>query len=121
MERQLFFRLIACFIFIFSRLLALSGEESFLLVNALTDETVLALGPNINERISPCSTFKITLSLMGYDRGILKDEQNPTWDFQEGYDDWLVEWRAYQTSQINLDQRIPRVKQILMESNIMKK
>lgn len=75
------------------------SEENFLLINGVTDEIVLELGPHINERISPCSTFKMTLSVMGYDAGILKDEKNPTWDFQEGYDDWLEAWRAPQTPQ----------------------
>jgi beta-lactamase class D len=66
-------------------------------MNGLTNEIVLELGPRTNERISPCSTFKITLSLMGYDAGILKDDQNPIWDFHEGYDDWLPRWRGPQT------------------------
>lgn len=81
------------FVFAFSCVGSLSAEENFILVNGLTDEVVLELGSRINERISPCSTFKITLSLMGYDAEILKDSQIPTWDFQEGYDDWLAAWR----------------------------
>lgn len=32
-------------------------------------------------RLSPCSTFKIPLALMGYDAGILKDSHNPAWDY----------------------------------------
>jgi beta-lactamase class D len=36
-------------------------------------------------RYSPCSTFKIPLALMGFDAGILVDENNPTWDFKEEY------------------------------------
>jgi beta-lactamase class D len=76
---------------------AFAAEENFLLVDGMTDEVVTELGPNINKRMSPCSTFKIPLSLMGYDAKILKDETNPTWDFQEGYDDWLVSSRAPQS------------------------
>lgn len=63
----------------------------------MTNEIMTEFGPNINERTSPCSTFKITLSLIGYDAGILKDEKTPTWDFQEGYDDWLPTWKACQS------------------------
>lgn len=73
------------------------AEENFILVNGLTNEAIMELGSRINERISPCSTFKITLSLMGYDAEILQDEQTPTWHFNEGYDDWLGSWRAPQT------------------------
>lgn len=71
---------------------AFSDEESFVLINGLTDETLYEFGPHIDERISPCSTFKITLSLMGYDAGILLDERSPAWDFQEGYDDDFDTW-----------------------------
>jgi len=37
-------------------------------------------------RYAPESTFKIALSLMGYDAGILNDETAPEWLFKEGYD-----------------------------------
>jgi beta-lactamase class D len=42
----------------------------------------------------PASTFKIPISLMGYDSGFLKDETNPVLPFQEGYADWRKEWRT---------------------------
>jgi len=57
----------------------------------------MEFGPNINRQMSPCSTFKIPLSLMGYDAAILEDEINPVWNFQEGYDDWLISWRSPQS------------------------
>lgn len=91
--------MIVCLLLIFPCVFTFSAEENFFLTNGATEETVLELGPNINKRFSPCSTFKMTLSLMGYDAGILKDDNNPTWDFQEGYDDWLASWRAPQTPQ----------------------
>ncbi len=97
MHRLLFSKFSAYIFFIFSCLFAFSAEENFLLINGETDESVLEFGPYINDQISPCSSFKITLALMGYDAGILKDENTPTWDFQDGYDDWLASWRAPQT------------------------
>jgi beta-lactamase class D len=96
MNRLSFSRLLALFLFV-PCIHAFSVEENFLLIDGMTDEVVTELGPNINKRMSPCSTFKIPLSLMGYDSGVLKDETNPTWDFQEGYDDLLVSWRAPQS------------------------
>lgn len=39
-------------------------------------------------RVTPASTFKVPLSLMGYDAGILIDAENPSYPFQEGYVDW---------------------------------
>jgi beta-lactamase class D len=95
MIRQPFSRLIVFFLFIGIHGFAL--EENFLLIDGITDEVIVELGPNINKQMSPCSTFKIPLSLMGYDAGVLKDETNPVWDFQEGYDDWLVSWRTPQS------------------------
>ncbi len=38
-----------------------------------------------SRRYSPCSTFKIPISLMGFDSGFLMDETHPTWKFQDKY------------------------------------
>lgn len=74
----------------------LSDEENFLLMNNSTNEILLEFGPRINERITPCSSFKIALSLMGYDAKILKDRKDPTWVFQEGYVTYLDSWKISQ-------------------------
>jgi beta-lactamase class D len=97
MSLLIFSRMLTCFLAILSFALTISAEENFLLINGATDEIMLELGPNINERITPCSTFKIALCLMGYDAKILKDEKTPVWDYQEGYDDFLDAWRDPQT------------------------
>lgn len=85
------------FLFIFTCLAPLSSEETFLLINGTSNEKILELGTRINERMAPFSTFKIVLSLMGYEEGILKDENNPLWNYQEGYDDFKNEWKHPQT------------------------
>lgn len=36
-------------------------------------------------RLSPCSTFKLPLILIGFDSGILKDEDHPLWKFKSTY------------------------------------
>ena len=77
----------------------LSGEENFILINNNTGNVVLELGPNVNERVTPCSSFKIALSLMGYDAKILQDNENPIWNFQEGYVDYIDSWKTAQTPQ----------------------
>jgi len=79
--------------------LPLYGEENFILINGSTNEIIREFGPNIEERVTPASSFKIVLSLMGYDAGILQDEQVPTWHFQEGYDDFFESWKRSQTPQ----------------------
>jgi beta-lactamase class D len=45
-------------------------------------------------RVTPASTFKIAISLMGYDSGLLKDEHTPSLPYREGYVDWGgANWR----------------------------
>ncbi|MCP2009532.1 beta-lactamase class D OXA-42 [Duganella sp. HSC-15S17] len=44
-------------------------------------------------QVTPASTFKIAISLMGYDAGILKDQHTPKLPFREGYVDWRDNWR----------------------------
>jgi len=43
---------------------------------------------NCAERYTPASTFKVALSLMGYDSGFLGDAHAPKLPFREGYADW---------------------------------
>lgn len=77
--------------------LSASLEENFLLINNSTDEVVHAFGVGLDERATPCSTFKVALCLMGFDAGILLDEETPIWDFQEGYSEYLPSWKAPQS------------------------
>jgi beta-lactamase class D len=55
--------------------------------DASTGEVIFQEG-DCGTRITPASTFKIALSLMGFDAGILQDEHTPTWPYQPGYPDW---------------------------------
>jgi beta-lactamase class D len=44
-------------------------------------------------RVTPASTFKIAISLMGFDSGFLKDAHTPSLPFKPGYVDWGgAEW-----------------------------
>ena len=44
-------------------------------------------------RVTPASTFKIALSVMGYDSGFLTDAHAPALPFKPGYTDWGgAEW-----------------------------
>ena len=44
-------------------------------------------------RVTPASTFKIAISLMGYDAGFLKDQHAPTLPYREGYVAWRENWK----------------------------
>lgn len=49
---------------------------------------------NCSERVTPASTFKIALSVIGFDSGFLKNEHAPAIPFREGYTYWgIPEWR----------------------------
>ena len=65
MTNYFLFKLITCFSLIFSFNVLPAAEENFIILDASTNEVVLERGPNIGERISPWSTVKIALSLMG--------------------------------------------------------
>jgi beta-lactamase class D len=97
MTHLLLSKFLLCLLCIFPYAFALSAEENFLLVNGASNKSMVELGPGIDERMTPCSTFKIALSLMGFDSGILQDQNHPVWLYQEGYDDFLESWKSPQT------------------------
>lgn len=57
-----------------------------------SNETLIEEG-KCDERMSSASTFKIAISLMGFDSGIFTSPQAPEWPFEEGYVDWSPKWR----------------------------
>lgn len=78
--------LLAC-----SCLLALAGAaraDTCTLVTELETGRVLKREGDCERRSSPASTFKVPLSLMGYDAGILEDESKPVWRYAIRYGDW---------------------------------
>lgn len=80
--------------------------SSILIANAAFAQTKCFLATENNQiikqegecksRHAPCSTFKIPLSVMGFNEGILIDENHPELPFQQGYDDWLEVWKQPQ-------------------------
>ncbi|MGF6598683.1 beta-lactamase class D [Paraburkholderia sp. GAS448] len=71
--------------------LAASAAEARTVCTAIADAKtgkILLQQGNCTERVTPASTFKIAISLMGYDSGFLKDEHTPTLPYREGYVDW---------------------------------
>ncbi len=49
---------------------------------------VLVQEGECRERVTPASTFKIALAVMGYDAGFLKTESEPALPFKQGYVAW---------------------------------
>ena len=68
------------FLFFFGQTLV-AVEISFIAVDIVHNEVMIAKGPSLDHRVTPCSTFKIALSLMGYEEGFLQNEQEPRWPY----------------------------------------
>jgi beta-lactamase class D len=59
-----------------------------------SDGKVLMEEGDCRTRVTPASTTKIALAVMGFDSGFLKDAHSPELPFKEGYADWLGDvWR----------------------------
>lgn len=63
------------------------------LISDVQTAEVLVQEGDCAKRATAASTFKIAISLMGFDSGILKDTHHPVWSFKEGYPDWRKVWR----------------------------
>ncbi len=76
--------------------LSVSTAQAGALCTAVADATtgqVLLQRGDCETRVTPASTFKIAISLMGYDAGILKDQHHPVMPFRAGYVDWRESWK----------------------------
>lgn len=71
-------------------------EINFLACDAASGRIVAATGEHLRDRYSPCSTFKIALSLIGYDQKILQDSNNPIWPY-DGSNVAFDAWKKPQT------------------------
>lgn len=88
-------KIIFCLIsYIFFTTSSFANDNCFI---AKEKDQIIEQYGNCKLRHSPCSTFKIAISLMGYDQGVLVDENNPKWAFKEGYVDWRDSWKTDQT------------------------
>jgi beta-lactamase class D len=82
---------IACLLLIFAFTTCAQAETKCLLIKE--NDRVLKSEGDCTIRHSPCSTFKIALSLMGFDQGFLKDEKTPKLLYKEGYVKFLPIWK----------------------------
>lgn len=64
-----------------------AGTVCTLLLDAGTSETLREEG-DCSSRVTPASTFKIALAVMGYDAGILKTAHDPVMAYRTGDPDW---------------------------------
>lgn len=57
------------------------------------DGRVLVQEGDCATRVTPASTFKVPLAVIGFDAGVLVDENTPSLPFRKGYPDWIEAWR----------------------------
>jgi beta-lactamase class D len=68
-----------------------AAEVCTAVADAATGQFLVQRG-DCGRRVTSASTFKIAISLMGYDAGILKDEHTPLLPYRPGYVDWRASW-----------------------------
>lgn len=76
-----------------------------LLIDAASGKEVLHEG-DCDKSVTPASTFKVPLAVMGYDSGVLVDADHPAWDFQPGFADWMENWKTTVTPRYWLDKSV---------------
>lgn len=78
-------------------LLGISAVHAKDICTALADGQtgrVLMQEGQCDQRFTPASTFKIAISLMGFDSGFLVNEHSPVLPFKAGYPDWFESWKT---------------------------
>ncbi len=64
-----------------------------IVADAGSNEVIMEKG-DCKSRVTPASTFKVPLAVMGYDSGFLENAEEPVLPFLKGYPDWGGEaWR----------------------------
>lgn len=78
---------------LFSAMAAFAAPICTLVVDADDGATLLAEG-DCASRVTPASTFKIALAVIGFDAGVLKGPHDPVLPYRDGYVTWGGEvWR----------------------------
>ncbi|WP_372072076.1 penicillin-binding transpeptidase domain-containing protein [Tistrella mobilis] len=64
-----------------------------LVTDAADGRVLLSEGKACAVSVTPASTFKIALALMGFETGILTDAHHPVLSWHKGYPAWRASWR----------------------------
>lgn len=107
--------------FLFTLGLPLSSVANHSCFIAKENNSTLIQKGDCHQRHAPCSTFKIAISLMGYNEGILMDQSHPAWPFKPGYVDEYEPWRHEQTPRSWIKNSCVWYSQLITERLGMKK
>lgn len=84
-----------------------------LVIDAKSGATILRAGDRCEAPLTPASTFKIPLSLIGYDSGILRDGDRPAWQYKDEYQTWNDDWKVTTTPRTWLRDSVVWYSQVL--------
>lgn len=80
---------------ILSLITTLFADDNFIVSDG--NKILFEMGSKLDFQTTPACSFNIALSLMGFESGALTDVNNPSREFQEGYDNTLDSWRGTHT------------------------
>lgn len=80
--------LILCLLAIIVSVVPVGAKTICTVIAEAESGVVLLEQGNCRSRVTPASTFKIALSVMGFDSGFLSDASTPNLPFKAGYVDW---------------------------------
>lgn len=86
--RSVILRLLFSTAVVFSLSGPLNAETLCTLIVSAERGAIVHEAGDCDERVTPASTFKIPLALMGFDAGVLVGPNDPAIPFQSGYPDW---------------------------------
>ncbi|RKD50804.1 class D beta-lactamase [Rhizobium sp. WW_1] len=95
---------------------AANAETICTIVEDVESGKALVREGDCDRTLSPASTFKLALSLMGYDAHILTDEAKPVWPYVKGYSDWSTTWEHEATPRLWMEKSIVWYSQRLTEA-----
>ncbi|MGF7160082.1 beta-lactamase class D [Rhodoligotrophos appendicifer] len=87
--RKISLKLTALLILLAALSIPAQAKEICTIVADAADGKVLMEQGDCKTRVTPASTTKIALAVMGFDSGFLKDPHSPELPFKDGYADWL--------------------------------
>lgn len=84
-----------------------------LVIDAKSGATIVRAGDRCEAPLTPASTFKIALSLIGYDSGILENADRPAWPYKAEYQTWNDDWKRTTTPRTWLRDSVVWYSQVL--------
>lgn len=87
-----------------------------LIIDAATSATLVRTGDRCEAPVTPASTFKIPLSLIGFDSGILTEAKHPAWPYRTEYQTWNDDWKRTTTPYTWLRDSVVWYSQVLTQT-----